>query len=723
MSNKKWKIYLTLLVVAAAGFGLLLLAQEEPLQNAEKGEEVYVGEPTNASTTAIPSAAHQEQTKDFIPDNATNTINTVASSEKLSHAGKKADVNGSNGNGNGNLVQLGIEEPGESLVTTASTNNLISIALDNVPVPDVVNMFAQISGANIIVAGSFTNLYITANLKNVDWKSALNLALGSVNLSMIEDPSGIIMVVTAEKYQEKLKQIESTKPLITRVITPRYLNPIDVVNQIKQMNVLSPRGSIATSQGLEQHKANLKSGESVGTQTVEIQNPSVLTAIIITDIKEYVEKVESLIQTLDKREPQVFIEARIINIASGNSQKLGFDWDMLDKFGVQAGLRNLQWSYSDSHSVRNADNKRYYIYDNRQQSDNLNKFYNVDGQQYEESVTRYEESPPGSGNWVAITEITPTRKITDSTEKGLQVSRTKTDDIADSLTEGKTATAFLSMSDVSLFLSALKNIANAEMLSHPQIVVGNKVEAKIHVGERFPVLPTKRDVIQGSAGPTISYSDGPEIILDLGLTLWVIPEIDLLHNMVRMTIRPETKTKSGEVVNPQTGKTYPIVASRDIVTRVNVPSGQTVAIGGLVDLSKRKKEKKVPLLGDIPLLGFFFRHTTDEITKNNLIILITPTILDDRKPQTGMELEAQMTVDKFEKSLVAPSKASSTNVVSVESIGTNSVTPAAGLEGSPAQPSTPSASTPQQPAQSQASQGVAQPSAAPSSQSPSTVNP
>ncbi len=681
MKSKKWITYKIFSTIAVDAFSLILWAQEnnsETIVETEvKTESSIVSENANVTNTQNVSQIESNATAREKPSSSTTAVSDLPSSGQI----KKG-----NGNNNGSTVELEISEK-EKVTSSveAATNNLISIALDNVPVPDVVNMFAEISGANIIVAGNFTNLYITANLKNVDWKSALNLALGSVNLSTIEDPSGIIMVVTAEKYQEKLKQIESTKPLVTRVIVPRYLNPIDVANQIRQMNILSPRGSITTSQGVEQHKANLKSSES-GAQAAEIQNPSVLTAIIITDIKEYADKVEALIQSLDRREPQVFIEARIINIAAGNSSKVGFDWDMLDKFGVQAGLRNLQWNYTDSHSIQNADNKRYYIYDNRAQADRVNKFYNVDGQQYEESTTRYEESPPGSGNWVAITEITPTRQITDSIEKGLQVSRTKTDDVADSLTEGKTATAFLTMSDVSLFLSALKTMANAELLSHPQIVVGNKVEAKIHVGERYPVLPTKRDVVQGSGGPTISYSDGPEIILDLGLTLWVIPEIDLVHDMVRMTIRPETKTKSGEVVNPQTGKVYPIVTSRDLVTRVNVPSGQTVAIGGLVDHMKRKVEKKVPLLGDIPLIGFLFRHTTDEVSKNNLIILITPTILDDRKPQTGVEMEAQMTVDKFEKSLVGPSKASSTNTPQVEAVGTNAVTPSAGLSagGAPA---------------------------------------
>ncbi|MFA5043249.1 MAG: hypothetical protein WC381_01565 [Kiritimatiellia bacterium] len=554
--------------------------------------------------------------------------------------------------------------------------NLITVAFDNVPVQDVVNMFAQISGANIIMAGSFTNLFVTANLKNVDWKSALNLALGSVNLSMIEDPSGILMVVTSDIYPKKLQEIEATKPLITRTMVPRYLNAVDLVEQIKLFKVLSPRGSITTSQSARQDVINLKSSETKAALT--IQNPSITTAIVITDIKEYVDKVEALVLALDKREPQVFIEARIINVASASGKQTGVDWSMLGAFGVQAGLNNLNWNYNDSHSVQNSRNNTFNQFDNRNNLDGVNQRYDINGQQYEEKTTTRTYDP--QGNPIDTTVVTPTRTISDNINRGQNIADTRADTILDSMTQTRTATAFMNVSQVALVLSALENNNNAEMISHPQLVVGNRVEAKIHVGQRFPVLPTvKTDNTQAGSAPNITYSDGPEIILDLGLTLWVIPEIDLKHNTVRLTVRPETATHNGDVKNPQTGKTYPIVDSRDLTTRINVPSGQTVAIGGLVENKTSKVEIKVPILGDIPLLGLLFRHTTDQVIKNNLIIMITPTILDDNRPLTGLEIVAQQTMDKFGKIPLAAVKANPSNAVSGVSIGATAVTPAAGM--------------------------------------------
>ncbi len=648
---------------------LFLVAQEEQALGASQ--------PAGAEQSAKSGA-----TEAVLSNEAPATAN--AAQLPPSAVPETPPANGKNGSPAG-VVEISVASqtsaPPESAEAkgpgAAASTSLITVAFDNVPVQDVVNMFAQISGANIIMAGSFTNMVITANLKNVEWKSALNLALGSVNLSMIEDPSGILMVVTSDMYPKKLQEIEATKPLITKTIVPRYMNAVDLVEQIKMFKVLSPRGSVNTSQSSNQDKLNLKSSET--KMSLTIQNPSITTAIVITDIKEYVDKVEALIQSLDKREPQVVIEARIITVSAGDSKKVGIDWSMLESFGVAAGIKDVAWTYNNNHSVANNTINKLNQYDRRSSLDDINQLYDINGQQYEQTTTTDRESPPGSGHYVTETTITPTRTIADKISTGRDVTSDNTDTLLDSLTENTTATAFLTADQVSLAISALEQNSNAEMVSHPQIVVGNRVEAKIHVGQRYPVLPTVTDMIPSGSSYISKYSDGPEIILDLGLTLWVIPEIDFQRNSVRLTVRPELSAQDGEVKNTQTGKTYPIVTTRDLTTRVNVPSGHTVAIGGLVENKKSKVEKKVPILGDIPLLGWFFRHTADAMTKNNLIILITPTILDDTKPLTGMEAVAQLTVDKYEKTPLAAVKAVPSNSVSSVTIGTNAVTPAAGM--------------------------------------------
>lgn len=527
--------------------------------------------------------------------------------------------------------------------------NLISIALDQVPVLDVVSMFSRLSGANIIVSplGDQTNLCVTANLKNVHWKTALNLALGSVNLSMIEDPSGILMVVTTEMYKQKLQQIEDTKPLITRTFSPRYLNTVDLVEQIKLLHMLSPRGRIITSQGKDQALANLKSSS---LPTDIIQNPSITTEIIVTDIKEYVDKVAGLIKRLDRREPQVCIEARIIDVVSRNSRKLGFDWEMLDRFGVSAGLTDLKWKITDTRTTDNRATKGDNQYDIRSNQDDIDLAYDIDGTAI--PIERYNSEGDVEG-------YEPARNITDSIRTGREITSLKTDDILKSRTEEKVGTAVMSVSEFRLFLSALKRNANAELISHPVIVVGNRVEAKIHIGERYPTITLTKQAGSPDQGTTDSYSEEVEWN-DLGLTLWVIPEIDCKSDMVRITVNPQMATWVKDIVT-KLGSVYPVISKRQVSTRVNVPNGHTVAIGGLIDNRKIKNETRVPFLGDIPLLGLLFRHTEDVIEKHDLIVLLTTTILDDQEPLAGLELMAQQVVNRLEKQPFRPKMSVNTN--------------------------------------------------------------
>ncbi len=561
----------------------------------------------------------------------------------------------SNGNGSKLVIDspIGEEADGQPEVPEAKNGgaSLVSISLDAVPVIDVVNMFSKISGANIIIAGTVSNAFVTANLKNVEWKAALALALGSVNLSLIEDPSGILMVVTSEMYREKLQQMENTKPLVTKVFSIQYLNAVDFIEQIKLLKLLSPRGTIIGSQSRDQERASLKSS---ALATDVIQNPSITTEIIVTDIKEYVDKVEKLIRLLDRREPQVFIEARIIDVVSDDSTKLGFDWEMLDRIGGSMKLQDLKWSFADDHNLVNSTVNKDNQFDNRANQDGLNNRYDLDGKQYQETTTTYEEQPPGSGNWVANTVITPTRTITDTINRGREISSVKTDTLTDTRKESKTATAIFSTTEVGLFLSALQRTQNSEMIAHPLIVVGNKVEAKIHVGERYPTIVSTKQAANPQQGQTESFSERVDWN-DLGLTLWVIPEIDHKADQVRLTVSPSMSTHVKDITTPA-GSVYPVISTRQVSTRANVPSKHTVVIGGLIDNQKGKKEKRVPILSDIPLLGLLFRHTEDIISKHNLLIMLTPTILDERAPLTGLEVIAQQSVDRLEKTPLAPKR-------------------------------------------------------------------
>jgi type II secretory pathway component GspD/PulD (secretin) len=452
------------------------------------------------------------------------------------------------------------------------------------------------------------------------------------------------------------------------------------------LKILSPRGTIITSQSKDQSKINIKStGSAVEAQN--IQNPSITTAIIVSDIKEYVDKVEALIAQLDRREPQVFIEARVIDVGITYDQKLGFDWGMLDKLGVSASLKDASWKFTDNRSQTMSTDNRDYQYDKRNNLDSLNRNYDVNGVEFEK-VT-YVDRKLADGTTISEPQVTPTRTIADTINKGRELSSDKKDNILNTFTEGKMGTMVLSATDVQLYLSALRTTGNADTLSHPVLIVGNKVEAKIHVGEQTWKISLKKDTTTIGASPVDRYSEDASP-MDLGLKLWLIPEIDLPNDVVRMTIEPEMTVFVRNIVTAQ-GSVYPVTSTRRLSTRVTIPSTHTVVVGGLVENKKAKKEKRVPLIGDVPLLGYLFRHTEDIEERHNLLIMLTPTILDERRPLTGMEAIAQLTVNKYEQNPLAANKYVPTNQPFGQSLATNLITPSAGLmnAGQPASPALP----------------------------------
>lgn len=169
-------------------------------------------------------------------------------------------------------------------------------------------------------------------------------------------------------------------------------------------------------------------------------------------------------------------------------------------------------------------------------------------------------------------------------------------------------------------IQALNSVTNANLLSTPSIMTLDNQEAKIVVGQNVPF-------ITGSTATTSGGTTNPFTTIerqDVGITLKVVPHIG-----DGGTIRLEIEQEVSSVV-PSTVKTADIVTNkRSIKTTVLADNAQTIALGGLIQDDSTKSTFKVPLLGDIPLLGYLFRSTSTQKTKRNLLVFLQPTILHD----------------------------------------------------------------------------------------------
>jgi general secretion pathway protein D len=170
--------------------------------------------------------------------------------------------------------------------------------------------------------------------------------------------------------------------------------------------------------------------------------------------------------------------------------------------------------------------------------------------------------------------------------------------------------------DVNAVLTAIREDRSARLLSSPEITTLDNQAARVHVGER---VPYQRATTETATGATLAEVE----FIDVGVKLDVTPSVsdgDLLY----LTVHSEVS----EVLD-QSVQNIPRIGTREADTRVLVRHGDTVVIGGLMKDNDVHVTKKVPLLGDIPLLGFFFRRDTIERTKTEFLVFIRPLILAD----------------------------------------------------------------------------------------------
>ena len=177
----------------------------------------------------------------------------------------------------------------------------------------------------------------------------------------------------------------------------------------------------------------------------------------------------------------------------------------------------------------------------------------------------------------------------------------------------------LSVDQVTGFLEVLQQNGTSRLLSDPRVTVLENEQASIKVTTTYPVQTLNRFSEGGVIQDIVSFQD-----LEVGITLTVVPRLND-SNQITLDVEPVVEEITG-FTGPANNE-RPITAKRTVKTTVRVVDGATLVIGGLVRETKLETRRKIFLLGDIPLLGALFRHTSIEKKKTDLLIFITPHIL------------------------------------------------------------------------------------------------
>ncbi|MEK7992261.1 MAG: secretin N-terminal domain-containing protein, partial [Planctomycetota bacterium] len=182
--------------------------------------------------------------------------------------------------------------------------------------------------------------------------------------------------------------------------------------------------------------------------------------------------------------------------------------------------------------------------------------------------------------------------------------------------------------NLDITLRALQETGKLNVLSRPYILTRNNQMATITVGEEVPI-PTGTTTVAGQTQTTIEYRD------DIGIVLDVTPSINP-DGLVNMVVSPKITTRSAETVPISETLNAQAFATRSAQTRVAVHDGQTIVIGGLIEDQMKDTIKKIPLLGDVPLVGNLFKRTIKEKTKTELLIFLTPIVAKEARDLTAI---------------------------------------------------------------------------------------
>lgn len=178
---------------------------------------------------------------------------------------------------------------------------------------------------------------------------------------------------------------------------------------------------------------------------------------------------------------------------------------------------------------------------------------------------------------------------------------------------------FLKANDISFSLNALSSVTDVRVLSSPSLVVLDNKKATLQVGDQVPIVTQSARGTSSGDAPVINNVE----LKDTGVILNVTPRV---NDSGQVTLEIEQEVSS-VVKTTTSGIDSPTIRQRKVRTSVVISDGEALALGGLIQESEQTGKTKVPILGDVPLLGNAFRQKTNKISRTELIIFIRPRVI------------------------------------------------------------------------------------------------
>ncbi len=430
------------------------------------------------------------------------------------------------------------------------TQPRISVMYDSASILDVIAGFSEFAGISIVPNGDAASVTVRGiDIKNQPWDVALSAILSAQNLGWKTTASGIIVV-------DKLENLKARDELLseTRVMRINYASADSVAATLERL-VTPDRGQVVAYAGTN--------------------------SVIVTDAPSVVARMDTLVRALDKRTPQVAIEAKIVFVDRTDVQELGIVYDLKerDRGFVEQGINDVI-NVPDPNSPP--------------------QLVDTDG-----------DGIPDQAFFKRTNET-----LVNLGGDAIAALANANDRLASPALQILTAVAFGEYSLFS-FIEALESHQLSDVQAAPSIQVVDNHRARIQVGERTPIRVLERGAQTEEATINVQFED-------TGIILEVTPHITN-NNQILLDLSAERSglqvglADVGFIFEKQIGQ-----------TRLLLDDGETAVIGGLTLSEVTRSESGIPGLMNIPLVGALFRTTKENEIKQDLIILVTPHIVFPR---------------------------------------------------------------------------------------------
>ena len=522
------------------------------------------------------------QTIDTVQEGSTTTI-TIEASGQYDYLAYQAD-----GQYVVNIKPLTDAEVEAQSKKFAFNGERLTLNFQDIEVRSVLQIIAEFTSLNLVASDTVTGS-ITLTLDNVPWDQALEIILKAKGLDKRQEGNVLMVAPAAEIAEQERLQVEANKqlqelaPLETAFVRIKYADAGEIFE-------------LFTATSTETGQSGNGAREGNATNTILSERGSAIVdertnTIILTDTEEKINEFKRLISEIDVPIKQVLIEARIVIANTDFKKELGATWGLagIDKlsggqFSSATGDRTLGFSGRRSGLTPGAGVVESFTYS------------------ADEIDTTGPDGQAGTADDVTVVTQNYDFGLGDSLAVDLGVA-----DAAGSFSLGYLTDSFL----IDLELSALESDGFGEIVSQPKVLTGDKQQAVIKSGTEI--------AFQKATSSGATSVEFKEAVLQLEVTPQITPDNRIIMDLLVSQDSVGAFTPTGE----------PSIDITQIQTQALVGNGQTLVLGGIFQTEEVNGTEKVPLLGDVPFLGRLFRNDLRNIEKREILIFITPKIIDD----------------------------------------------------------------------------------------------